>query len=118
MVCNMFAHRRRKRTTDELLNLDVRFLARDGYIVPGRSRPVFWNSKRTGERVGMIHVTCETRELLTLEYRVREGGDDWEKVVAPVHLTWTSCHFGGERPWFSCPGCFRRCGKVTHGGWS
>ena len=27
-----------------------------------------------------------------------------------VPLDWTSCcHFGGERPWWKCPSCDRRC---------
>jgi len=25
-----------------------------------------------------------------------------------ISLAWTSCHFGGQRPWFLCPGCGRR----------
>jgi hypothetical protein len=31
-------------------------------------------------------------------------------VWEPVDLTWTACNFGGERPWFVCPGagCGRR----------
>ena len=26
-----------------------------------------------------------------------------------MSLTWTGCNFGGERPWFACPGA--RCGR-------
>jgi hypothetical protein len=46
-----------------------------------------------------------------LTYRHRSGpGDEWEDVREPVALTWTACNFGGERPWFICPGagCGRR----------
>lgn len=56
-----------KRTTEELLSLDVRALKRGGLIAPGQER--------------------------------LDG-------VAP--LVWTSCNFGGSRPWFVCPGCGRR----------
>jgi hypothetical protein len=40
-----------------------------------------------------------------LTYRHRSGpGGEWEDVREPVILTWTACNFGGERPWFICPG--------------
>lgn len=29
-----------------------------------------------------------------------------------ITLAWTSCPFGGQRPWFVCPGCARRCGVL------
>ncbi|HZB09726.1 MAG TPA: hypothetical protein VE525_11520 [Rubrobacter sp.] len=50
-------------------------------------------------------------EQITLHYRHRSGlGGEWEDVREPVHLSWTACNFGGERPWFICPGagCGRR----------
>jgi hypothetical protein len=46
-----------------------------------------------------------------LFYRHRTGpGDEWESVQEPVSVAWTACNFGGERPWFICPGagCGRR----------
>jgi len=29
-----------------------------------------------------------------------------------ISVTWSWCHFGGGRPWFLCPHCHRRCGKL------
>jgi hypothetical protein len=46
-----------------------------------------------------------------LLYRHRRGlGDQWEDVQKPVSLDWSACNFGGQRPWFVCPGagCGRR----------
>jgi hypothetical protein len=46
-----------------------------------------------------------------LLYRHRRGlGGEWEDVSEPIELAWTPCNFGGERPWFICPGtdCGRR----------
>jgi hypothetical protein len=48
---------------------------------------------------------------ILLFYRHRNGpGAEWEGVQEPVSLEWTACTFGGERPWFVCPGagCGRR----------
>jgi hypothetical protein len=50
-------------------------------------------------------------EQVTLLYRHRSGpGGEWEEIQEPVPLSWTACNFGGERPWFICPGagCGRR----------
>ena len=30
----------------------------------------------------------------------------------PIRIEWTTCHFGGRRPWFLCPGCRRRAAKL------
>ncbi len=37
-----------------------------------------------------------------------KGSDEW------IELEWTPCNFGGERPWFVCPGlyCRRTVGKL------
>jgi hypothetical protein len=29
-----------------------------------------------------------------------------------IAVTWSRCHFGGMRPWFVCPHCHRRVGKL------
>ena len=54
--------------------------------------------------------------------RYRHGGGssasgDWEDVMEPISLTWTACNFGGERPWFVCPGagCGRRVADLYGG---
>jgi hypothetical protein len=36
--------------------------------------------------------------------------------VGPVDLVATRPHFGGERRWFACPGCGRRCGVLYQPG--
>jgi hypothetical protein len=53
----------------------------------------------------------EKPEKVILTYRHRSGpGEEWQDVQQPVSLSWTACNFGGERPWFVCPGagCGRR----------
>ena len=30
-----------------------------------------------------------------------------------IPIIWSWCHFGGWRPWFRCPFCQRRIGKLT-----
>jgi hypothetical protein len=48
-----------------------------------------------------------------LWYRIRQRGEDWQDIEEPVSLVWTSCRYGGQRPWFICPGAVRGrgCGR-------
>jgi hypothetical protein len=63
---------------------------------------------RTGRETGSIQgvVSGDGRSgRVTLLYRHRRGlGSEWEDIREPVELAWTACNFGGERPWFVCPG--------------
>ena len=42
------------------------------------------------------------RDAITLDYRIRSGGEEWQSVHQRVPIRWTPCRFGGERPWFVC----------------
>ena len=101
-----------KDETDTALRLDVRWLARNGYLPrPGelRSGPVTWSSR--GQVTHWITVKSDGREpdALVLEFRARAPGADWREVTQRVALDRTPCHYGGTRPWFRCPGCGARC---------
>ncbi len=60
------------------------------------------------------NVRKTTDEFPTLDVRKlrREGLVDpgQEQLAGVARLEWTPCNFGGERPWFVCPGegCSRR----------
>jgi hypothetical protein len=90
----------------------VRYLYREGLLKPRRSFSLRWS--RAGRETGSIRgvVSGDGRpEQITLLYRHRSGASrEWEDVQEPVSFEWTACTFGGERPWFICPGagCGRR----------
>ena len=101
-----------KTTTDECPSVDVRYLHRKGLLEPGGRFSLRWS--RAGKETGSIGgvVSGDGRpEQITILFRHRSGlGDEWENVQESVSLDWTACNFGGERPWFICPGagCGRR----------
>jgi hypothetical protein len=102
----------KKTTTGECQSVDVRHLHREGLLTPGRWFSLRWS--RAKREIGSIRCAVtgsEKPERVILTYRHRSGsGREWEDVREPVALTWTVCNFGGERPWFICPGagCGRR----------
>jgi len=102
----------KKTTTDECPSVDVRYLYRKGLLKPGGRFSLRWS--RAGRETGSIQGTVQGSgrpERVMLYYRHRSRTtDEWEGVHEPVSLEWTACNFGGERPWFVCPGagCGRR----------
>src|SRR6188472_1232360 len=99
-------------TTDTVLALDIRLLARHGFFTADRGDVVrgaiSWIS--SGEETGRIGVEYAgaNPQRITLHYLVHGPGGQMPKVTEPITLTRTACHFGGERVWFLCPSCGTR----------
>ncbi len=106
--------KRGKTTTDEMWRLDVRCLARSGYLKPGMAFGWHWRSN--GETAASINLTVEVDQVW-LQYKLRERGGEWEDMCYPVSLEMTQCHMGGARVWWRCPvaGCGQRV-AVLYGG--
>jgi hypothetical protein len=41
-------------------------------------------------------------------------GNRGRETVEFVGVTWSECHLGGRRRWFTCAGCRKRLGKLYH----
>lgn len=100
-------------------SLEVNHLKRQGCLEAGSSGN--WTWSRDGELVAQIGFRTNERQIV-LDYRVRQYGGDWEAVTQYVPLLRVACNFGGQRPYFGCPGivngraCGRRVGKLFAGG--
>ncbi len=91
--------------THDYVRLDVRHLKRRGCLGSGWSR--IWQWSRGGERFAWIVIDVAD-DHITLRYKTRDRGGEWQDKNYPVALEWTPCHFGGNRAWFRCPACHRR----------
>jgi hypothetical protein len=99
-----------KTTVESCRSIDVQDWHRRGYF---RSpRRFSWAWTQDGERVASINVDTQ-RQAVTLKYRSRSYGEDWNDVEQRVPIAWTPCRFGGERPWFMCSVSSNRvyCGR-------
>jgi hypothetical protein len=106
----------KKTTTGECNDLDVRRLYHDGLLKPGTCFSSSWS--RAGRETGSIGgLVSRNQVILSYSHRSRQGAK-WETVKEPVPIEWTPCNFGGEQPWFICPGvvngvaCGRRVAKL------
>lgn len=87
--------------TEDTLQLDVRQLHRDGYLMTPRLLTWQWGCGATIQ-------LATSPDAVTFTYRYREWGGEWRDVVQRVSITRTPCHYGGSRPWFQCPCCLQR----------
>ena len=104
-----------KRTTvEKCRHLSVRDLHREGLLKEGvaRSASITWRNV-WGEEQASIGLTS-SGERVVLTYALSNRDRDPEQMTYTARVVWTPCHFGGQRPWFSCPGrnCGRRVGKL------
>lgn len=98
----------KKDVVEDCLHLDVRGLARYGVFDYSNWRGTW----RWGDN--WISLSYDgSAEQIHLDYQVkivRTG--ETHKVNHPVQLTHTYPTFGGKVPWFLCPHCGRRVGKL------
>jgi hypothetical protein len=85
-------------------------LYKAGCLEPGYAG--LWQWSRDGEVVASIGLRAEQHRL-RLVYTVRRYGEEPEDIDEPVVIAYAPCRFGGERPYFLCPGVVngRYCGR-------
>ncbi|MEP3946679.1 hypothetical protein [Ascidiaceihabitans sp.] len=108
-----------RQKAEECRTLDVNRMHRQGVLRAGQSGNWIWS--RDGAEVARVGYHAHDGHLV-LNYRVRLHGGPWESVIEPVPLVYAQCHYGGQRPYFRCPGmkngrsCNRRVAKLYSGG--
>lgn len=87
--------------------VDVRLWARSGYFDRASYFTCGWN--RGGEPSGNITVQS-SQDSATLIYRIKDfHSDEWQDKRQVIPVVRTACGYGGNRKWFECPVCQRRC---------
>jgi hypothetical protein len=117
-------------TTDEVIALDVRALARRRYFTagPGEAAAGIEAWRCNGDEIARVgvHYRGDDPSAVSLEYQMCWLGEEWHIIRERIELVHTSCPFGGTRRWFVCPGCGVRrallfcvgglfCCRVCHG---
>lgn len=97
-------------TVEACRSLNVNHLRRCGVLCDRWSGG--WQWTRNNENTASINIRGG-RERIVLSYRCRLAGADWEDVTETIAIQWRGCRFGGERPFFACPGVVngRACGR-------
>lgn len=102
-----------KGVCEQMKRIDLREFRRRGWLRSSRRGSLNWSMG--GEPAGSIGYRI-LDGAMELSYRARDPGeDDWRDVSEKVAFVFTGQRLGGERLWFACPGCGRRC-AVLYGG--
>ena len=95
-----------KTTTESQHRIDIRWLKKQGFLVPGSFASLSWS--RNGKSTGSIGCKV-TEDVMILNYRHKPSrGGEWEDVEQRISFDKTPCNYGGYRTWFLCPRCFKR----------
>jgi len=97
--------RREHYTTDDTLPLDIRELQRRANLHGFSYLSVRWTRGYSKSSVG---ITVHDGAEVTITYADGRGDNHAETLG----ITWTRPNYGGERPWWTCPWCSRRCAIV------
>jgi hypothetical protein len=81
--------------------LDVNRLHSAGCLIAGWFGG--WQWTEDGERVAWIQLSAEA-EHLHLKYYVRASDEEWHDVSETIRIVRVPGCYGGERPYFICPG--------------
>jgi hypothetical protein len=97
----------KKGLTDYLYSIDVRAWRRDGLLTTDRRYTFRWHESQTV--IVTMNATVDSDSIF-LDITCDGGVSDSLHDSQYISLSWTECHFGGERPWFRCPvrGCWNR----------
>jgi hypothetical protein len=99
-------------TCESNRRIDLRYMKRNRLLEVGRHGTLSWTY--AGESHGRIGYSTH-RDRLQLNYSRQDEVGDWHSVEEIVWFTFTGQHLGGDRRWFRCPGCGRRC-AILYGG--
>jgi hypothetical protein len=109
----------KKDLVEECRQLDIHHWHREGWLRPLQTfRWSWWHPDDRTTPTATIGVQV-LHDAVQLDYTLTRTR---EAVSYRVPLAWTPCHYGGQRPWFRCPGvvhgrvCHRRVAKHYLGG--
>jgi hypothetical protein len=97
-----------KQTVEDGITLSIFKLCQEGTI--------FWNS--VIPRIGGLQAGkscmwyCLHNDMLTLRYTFSSGPHAGRSVDCSIRISATHPNYGGQRLWWHCPECDRRCGKL------
>jgi hypothetical protein len=91
-----------KPTVENYRRLDERVWHRWQLLRPGVWLTKGW-ANHQGNQIASVNVRVQDAGV-SLYYSYRRGEAPWRNIEQSVSLTWTACPYGGQHPWFICPG--------------
>ena len=103
----------KKALVGDYLQLDMKWLARQVDLESEAVCRVTW--KRSDGTESGLSLFVEPPGMIRLMYTTPPAEGRRSDFNYRVYLDTTPCNYGGERWWFRCPSCGRRC-RILYGG--
>jgi len=97
---------------EDFQSIDLSWLRSEKMLHVGNAGTIQWS--RRGEAFSKVGYRVETSGL-RLIYRTSPRVGEWRDVNELIPFTTTPTQFGGQRFWFTCPSCQKRC-RIIYGG--
>ena len=91
--------------TASALQLDIRVLQREDFLSGAHFTQLAWPN-------GAKALLETNVDSVRIAYCYKRRDSTWHNVDERIPVTYTTCHFGGNRPWFTCPRCCARVGII------
>ena len=112
---------KRRRTVEEVLSLDVLTMHKEGcFNDPDNSEgAVVWVVNGERDSIDYLRtIASDGKETVNFRFGLPLPDGRAIECSFSVEISYTTCHYGGKRPWFHCPAvkegkrCNRRVGKL------
>lgn len=102
------SHRRydARAKTRSAFSLDIRNLHPEGLLIPGSHSQ--WKRPFDGHLLRAVQLHAKQGEVIVSVLSRIPGRELWDRYDQSISLEFTSCNYGGTRPWWICPSCSRR----------
>lgn len=107
----------RKTCVEDCLSIDVSMLARNGRLKT-KGFIVLTRKRKLRDNTLILIRVAPPDELRLMHKLTNHRTGESRDITQWVFLEFTDCSFGGERPWFICPNCERRCRMIYFAGGS
>ena len=101
---------------EDFLAIDIARLRRNGLTSVGSSGDISWARSRSSATAATASVGYVLQDDgLRLHYTHTRRGAAPQRINEVIPIVRTATRFGGQRHWFECPACSRRC-RLIYGG--
>lgn len=94
-----------RNTVESYRNINIAKIHKWGYTNSGNWGMLSWS--RMDKEISRIAI-IGGKQSIKLFYEYINSDDSRDKMNYKIKLSWSTCNFGGYRPWFMCPACNRR----------
>jgi hypothetical protein len=95
---------------EDCRSINVNRWSKEGLLAEGNNSRWIWKDYQ-----GAVKASIDVLALddgLELSYTINPRREHPKNICYRVPIVSTKCNFGGKRPWFMCPRCNRRVGKL------